>query len=194
MVVLAGVAAAFVNDLFVGFGGPFGGNGGHGGGGGAGLGGAIFLRAGTLLLQDSTLTQNTATPGSGASGAGNGQGKGGALFIHDDAIATGAGNTCRSNNASDAAATTADTLDFYGDGTGICIQPSVAVTVTINQAAGQADPATTSPVNFTAVFNAPITGFTSDDVTLGERLAQPRPRSPRLLPTTAPPLTLRSAG
>ena len=115
------------------------------------------------MLQDSELTQNTATPGLGTSGGGNGQGKGGTIFIHDDATATGSGNSCDGNTASDAARSVGDTLDFYGDGTGICPQP----TVTINQAAGQSDPANTSPVNFTAVFNAPITGFTASDVTLG---------------------------
>lgn len=39
-------------------------------------------------------------------------------------------------------------------------------TVTINQATGQADPTSTSPINFTAVFSAPVTGFTSSDVTI----------------------------
>jgi Ca2+-binding RTX toxin-like protein len=38
--------------------------------------------------------------------------------------------------------------------------------VAINQAAGQADPTGSSPITFTAVFNEPVTGFTSGDVTL----------------------------
>ena len=33
-------------------------------------------------------------------------------------------------------------------------------TVTINQAAGQADPTNASPINFTVVFSEPVTGFT----------------------------------
>ena len=37
-------------------------------------------------------------------------------------------------------------------------------TVTINQAATQADPTNVSPVNFTVVFNEPVTGFTASDV------------------------------
>ena len=37
-------------------------------------------------------------------------------------------------------------------------------TVTINQASGQTDPATTSPILFTVVFSAPVTGFTSADL------------------------------
>src|SRR5207247_9792780 len=39
-------------------------------------------------------------------------------------------------------------------------------TVTINQAAGQADPTSASPINFTAVFSEPVSGFTGAGVTL----------------------------
>jgi hypothetical protein len=39
-------------------------------------------------------------------------------------------------------------------------------TVTINQAAAQADPTTASPINFTVVFNETVTGFATGDVTL----------------------------
>ncbi len=42
--------------------------------------------------------------------------------------------------------------------------PTGAPTVTINQAAGQADPGSASPINFTAVFSEAVTGFTSSDV------------------------------
>ena len=54
--------------------------------------------------------------------------------------------------------------DFAGetytfDGAG----PAVAV----NQAAGQPDPTTDSPIHFTAVFSEPVGDFTADDVTLG---------------------------
>lgn len=38
--------------------------------------------------------------------------------------------------------------------------------VTINQAAGQADPTNVSPILFTAVFSEPVTGFTGTDVNL----------------------------
>ena len=38
--------------------------------------------------------------------------------------------------------------------------------VTIEQAAGQADPTNSSPINFTAVFSESVTGFTGADVTL----------------------------
>lgn len=39
--------------------------------------------------------------------------------------------------------------------------------VTINQAAGQTDPATSLPINFTVVFSEPVTGFTADDIAIG---------------------------
>src|SRR5436309_6359740 len=38
--------------------------------------------------------------------------------------------------------------------------------VTINQAAGQADPTSASPINFTAVFSKPVSGFTGAGVTI----------------------------
>lgn len=44
---------------------------------------------------------------------------------------------------------------------------ATAPTVTVNQAAAQSDPAATSPVNFTVVFNEPVTGFIDSDVQLG---------------------------
>ncbi len=40
----------------------------------------------------------------------------------------------------------------------------MAPTVTINQAAGQADPTNGTSMNFTVVFSAPVTGFTTDDL------------------------------
>src|SRR5439155_503448 len=40
-------------------------------------------------------------------------------------------------------------------------------TVTINQAAGQADPTSTAPITFTAVFSKPVSGFTGRDVVIG---------------------------
>src|SRR5207247_1040325 len=39
-------------------------------------------------------------------------------------------------------------------------------TVTINQAAGQADPTSAAPITFTAVFSEPVSGFTGSDVTI----------------------------
>ena len=44
--------------------------------------------------------------------------------------------------------------------------PATPPTVTINQAAAQPDPTSVSPINFTVVFDQPVTGFTSAGVTL----------------------------
>ena len=41
---------------------------------------------------------------------------------------------------------------------------TTAPTVTINQAAAQADPTTVSPINYTVTFSEPVTGFTGSDV------------------------------
>ncbi|MGH2922329.1 MAG: hypothetical protein ACRDKU_09710, partial [Gaiellaceae bacterium] len=46
------------------------------------------------------------------------------------------------------------------------VKDTVAPDVTINQASGQADPTSVSPIHFTAVFNEPVTGFTSSDVSI----------------------------
>src|SRR5205809_639667 len=40
-------------------------------------------------------------------------------------------------------------------------------TVTLTQAACQADPTSASPINFSAVFSEPVSGFTGTDVTIG---------------------------
>ena len=44
--------------------------------------------------------------------------------------------------------------------------PLPAPTVTINQAAGQFDPTSTGPIQFTVVFSKPVTGFAASDVSL----------------------------
>jgi hypothetical protein len=54
------------------------------GGGGAGLGGAIFVKGGTLTLIDTIFKENSAQGGAGAN---PGQGKGGAIFVLNDAQA-----------------------------------------------------------------------------------------------------------
>jgi VCBS repeat-containing protein len=62
-----------------------------------------------------------------------------------------------------------DTLDDTGSITGWSLNISTDTTapsVTINQASGQADPTTDSPIHFTAVFSEPVTDFTDSDVIL----------------------------
>lgn len=114
------------------------GNGGFGGGagdvgqggGGGGLGGAIFLKAGRLIMHNTVFEGNGATPGEGAN---PGQGKGGAIFVpapealyeafeeHPDspprapqARALGQLPTFFDNYAADAADTDTDNPDWYG--------------------------------------------------------------------------------
>jgi CSLREA domain-containing protein len=122
-----------INGLAPGGGGSFGGAGGNGapqggsGGGGGGLGGAIFVRAGNLVLQNSIFSSNSTTGGNGgtpccAPAGSRGQGKGGAVFIHTDATAGAASITFNSNTAPDAAGTPTDNHDIYG----LLQQPPVA--------------------------------------------------------------------
>ncbi|MEG4294886.1 Ig-like domain-containing protein, partial [Microcoleus sp. D2B6] len=71
--------------------GGFGGGGGgyNSGGGGAGLGGGIFVRSGSLTLNNTSFTNNTATGGTGNS---PGLGLGGAIFIMQSTTNTNGNN------------------------------------------------------------------------------------------------------
>src|SRR5215218_8865643 len=64
--------------------------------------------------------------------------------------------TDAANNGNTASSSTDNTVTY--DAT----KPNV----TINQASGQVDPTSTSPINFTAVFSESVTGFTDTDVTI----------------------------
>lgn len=93
-----------------GAGGTFGGSGGElsntGGGGGAGLGGAIFMRNGTLSLTNATFSGNNAASGTGQSGGSDGQGKGGALCISSTAsVVSTTALPAFSGNSADSAGT-----------------------------------------------------------------------------------------
>ena len=128
------------------------------------MGGAIFIRAGSLTLADSSFTNNAA---SGGTGANNGQGKGGALFVLSPATVTTLSDciTFSGNSATDAAGTGTDTNDTYGGSVPGC--DTTSPTVTIDRASSQADPTTDSTIHFTAIFfNKPVTGFTDSDVDL----------------------------
>ncbi|MBD2464075.1 hypothetical protein H6G89_24030 [Oscillatoria sp. FACHB-1407] len=95
-----------------------------GGGGGAGLGGAIFLNAGQLTLNQVSFTQNSATGGLGglgiyfpeASTGLPGQGKGGAIFVRDGAIASVIDNamTFQGNVAADDLGLPIDNDNVFG--------------------------------------------------------------------------------
>src|SRR5438876_200757 len=64
------------------------------------------------------------------------------------------------NNANTASTSTDNSVSFTPPDT-------TPPTVTINQAAGQADPTNSSPINFTAVFSEPVSGFSGAGVTIG---------------------------
>jgi hypothetical protein len=108
-----------------GAGGQFGGAGqtgnanGASGGGGAGLGGAVFLRAGSLIVRDSDFVDNAAAGGlggqrSGRARAASGQGKGGALFLREAANEFSGCGTVSGNTATDAVGSGSDTGAAYG--------------------------------------------------------------------------------
>ncbi|MFW9262673.1 beta strand repeat-containing protein [Nostoc sp. CALU 546] len=84
-----------------------GGNGGaNGGGGGAGLGGGIFVRSGSLTLNNTSFTNNTATGGTGDN---SGQGLGGGIFIMQ--------STTNTNGNNQGMPTVLGTIDFVGSST-----------------------------------------------------------------------------
>ena len=74
------------------------------------------------------------------------------------ATITAGAATALSNGVANAASTSTDNSVTYD---------YVAPTVTINQAAGQADPTLTGPILFTVVFSKPVTGFATGDIDLG---------------------------
>jgi len=90
----------------------------------------------------------------------------------DSCIGTVAAGACSltltTNGARTLTATYAGDSNFNGSAS-VGSSHSVDATppdVTINQAAGQADPTNASPINFTVVFTEPVTGFATGDVTL----------------------------
>ncbi len=64
------------------------------------------------------------------------------------------------------AATNANLASTSTDNTVTYSIDTTAPAVTINQAAGQADPTNTSPINFTVVFSETVTDFATGDVTI----------------------------
>lgn len=147
-----------------GAGGAFAGTGGAGvtntsqgaGGGGAALGGAIFVRAGMLIIQNCTLSNNSATGGAaGAAGATAGQGKGGAIFVNSGATAVYANLTFSGNAAADDAGTGSDNDNTYGTLGAIPAVSSIA--------RASANPTNAATVGFTVTFNTSVTGVDTGD-------------------------------
>nr|WP_277876478.1 DUF4347 domain-containing protein [Trichocoleus sp. FACHB-40] len=107
--------------------GGFGGSGGFesyggSGGGGAGLGGAIFIRSGSLNLINTNFQNNSTVGGSGGaptynyprSRGQNGQGKGGAIFVNTGATVSASNLTFSGNTALNSAGTDTDNGNVYG--------------------------------------------------------------------------------
>ncbi|WP_370088807.1 choice-of-anchor Q domain-containing protein [Ekhidna sp.] len=84
------------------------------GGGGGGLGGALFVRSGSVEMADVTLSNNQASKGLGGAYSNDGQGKGGALFLMDGVAAEGVGVSFINNTASDAGEDDSDNNNNYG--------------------------------------------------------------------------------
>ena len=68
-----------------------------------------------------------------------------------------------------ATVTISDATDETGNAVGTATNNTFTIdnsppTVTVHQAAGQADPASSAPINFTVTFSEDVTGFTSSDV------------------------------
>jgi hypothetical protein len=159
-----------------GVGGLFGGNGGQGtsfdtgggGGGGAGLGGAIFIRSGSISISSSTFTGNSALRGSssgydisGVNFGTDGQGKGGAIFINAGVTADACSPVFSANAANDATGGATDTKDFYGALAVVkCNHPPVARTHDIIVSADQNCSATITAQQVDAGSSDPDSGDT----------------------------------
>ena len=92
-----------------------------GGGGGGGLGGAVFIRAGSVTFDDCVFTANSAMGGAPgvpfniATSAGTrGQGKGGAIFLSTGVSASATNTMFNANTAQDAGTLGTDSNDVFG--------------------------------------------------------------------------------
>jgi hypothetical protein len=169
------------------FGGFGGGNGGANGdgGGGAGLGGGIFVRSGSLILNNTTFTGNTATGGSGFN---SGQGLGGAIFIMQSTTNTNGNNqgmpsvlptvtsfgnpTFSGNSAANDAGTATNDDNVYGtinitslntppvaNPDSVSATPNTPINISVNTLLANDTDANGDPLTLTAVSN--FTGGTA---------------------------------
>ncbi|MFT3883254.1 MAG: choice-of-anchor Q domain-containing protein [Gemmatales bacterium] len=157
---------------------------GGGGGGGSGLGGAIFLNAAGLTIQNCTFTNNTANGGSGGQGGvwsgpgGNGDGWGGAIFSLNGGLRQIGNSTISGNNASSGGAQ----IYFLSQGKG-----NVAKANIVNTVIGQAGSSDAADVVFTSIQGGTtpqITGTKNFVSTPGQfpRSALAGTGDPKLLP------------
>ena len=114
-----------------------------------GLGGSPAITGVTGSGDTYTVTANTG-PGNGTLGLN---------LVDNDSISDGGGKLGGTGRGNGSFTGQVYTIDRSG--------PSV----TINQAATQADPTNTAPISFTVVFSEPITDFTNADVDLSDSTA-----------------------
>ncbi|MBD2636851.1 hypothetical protein H6G52_15900 [Limnothrix sp. FACHB-881] len=160
--------------------GGFGGGGGNdvdSGGGGAGMGGAVFIRTGSLTISNSTFTSNTATGGTGVN---PGQGLGGAIFAMKSTTnsngnnqgmpgskpavtlnnVTFTGSSAANNSVAGAAplsitsGTNQDNEDLFGDTITRTSQPTVNLSVSSTSGSEAA----TTAITVTATASAAVVG------------------------------------
>ena len=153
-------------------GGGGGASGNTGGQGGAAGGGFDSNPGGNGSLgQGGTVAEGRGDNGSGGGGGGGyvgggGGGAGGQDIVTDVAAGGGGGGGGSSFASASATNVTLTTDTTNVPKVVITYVDTVAPGVTINQAAGQADPTSSNPVLFSVNFSEPVTGFTSQDVTL----------------------------
>jgi hypothetical protein len=122
-----------------------------------GVDAADFAVANTGLTGSPAITNVTgsATTWTVTGSTGSGGGTLGLNLVDNDTIADTSGNKLGGVGAGNG--------NFTGQ---LYTIDHVAPTVTVDQAAAQADPTSASPVNFTVVFSEVVTGFTNADVTI----------------------------
>ncbi|RMF67401.1 MAG: type I secretion C-terminal target domain-containing protein, partial [Cyanobacteria bacterium J069] len=159
-------------------GGLGGGNGNSsGGGGGAGMGGAIFIRTGSLTLNDTKFLNNRADGGAGAGS--NGQGLGGAVFALSSLtnsngnnlgmptslpIVTGNRLFAQGNSASSDDNSPANNDNFFG----VVLSAELPGQPPRVFAIARIGAATTAAatVSFSVIFSEPVTGVDTTDFSL----------------------------
>jgi uncharacterized repeat protein (TIGR01451 family) len=109
-----------------------------------GLGGAVSCSIANMPVGSASFTLSVQVDANVAHGT---------LISNTATVSSASGDPIPGNNSATATTTVTDTT---------------APTVIINQASGQADPALSSPINFTAIFSEPVTGFGDNaaDVTI----------------------------
>jgi hypothetical protein len=159
--------------------GGFGGGNGNsnGGGGGAGMGGAIFIRTGSLTMNDTRFVNNSAKGGVGAGG--NGQGFGGAIFALNSLTNSNGNNLglptrlptvtgdrlfAQGNSASSDNNSPTNNDNFFGVVLSAELPGQAPRVFAISRIGAEATNATT--VSFSVIFSEPVTRVDVTDFSL----------------------------